>query len=122
MTIGAHSYSHSTSLPAMTAADFTADLLDAPAVLERYLGYTPALYRAPFGIPAKRCCTCWAPEATCPSAGMLILPTGAPRQPRTEIADAALKGAHPGAIILMHDGALGGGNTDRSATLAALRA
>ena len=33
---------------------------------------------------------------------------------------AVLDGAHPGAIVLMHDGGLGGGHADRTTTIAAL--
>jgi peptidoglycan/xylan/chitin deacetylase (PgdA/CDA1 family) len=37
-----------------------------------------------------------------------------------QVVSRVLEGVHPGAIVLMHDGGLGGGNPDRATTVAAL--
>ena len=49
MAVGSHSYAHSQDLPLMTRAEFARDLQRADDALAATLGYTPGLYRAPYG-------------------------------------------------------------------------
>ncbi len=119
MAVGSHSYSHSEALVTMSAADFRDDLQSAEAVLVRILGYKPQLYRAPFGkisavmIDELR-------RAGYVSVGWDVDSDDWQETSPEKIADNVLSQSHSGAIVLLHDGGLSGGNPDRSGTLAAL--
>jgi peptidoglycan/xylan/chitin deacetylase (PgdA/CDA1 family) len=121
MAVGSHSYSHSEALVRMSPADFRGDLQSAEAVFVRILGYKPRLYRAPFGktsavmIEELR-------RAGYVSVGWDIDSDDWQETSSEKIADRVLSESHPGAIVLLHDGGLSGGNADRSGTLAALPA
>jgi peptidoglycan/xylan/chitin deacetylase (PgdA/CDA1 family) len=120
MAVGSHSYTHAQDLPAMTRADSALDVQRAEDALTPLLGHRPALYRAPYGHTSA------AMLAALGSAGYTSIgwdldstdwkSAAAP----DDIVRTVLENAHPGAIVLMHDGGLGGGNPDRSATVVAL--
>lgn len=122
MSVGLHSHGHAPDLSTALPAAFAADLRRGEQALAAALGARTAIYRAPFGRTSdvmleelRRAgydsigwdvdSTDWRGDAT--AAG---------------ITRAVLDGAHPGAIVLLHDGALGGGDQTRAATIAALPA
>jgi peptidoglycan/xylan/chitin deacetylase (PgdA/CDA1 family) len=120
MAVGSHSFSHSKSLPTMPRAEFAADLARAEDVLTQLLGSRPALYRAPYGHTSHTMLRALR-HAGYVSIGWDV-DSGDWRgdaTPDTIVAN-VLTHAHPGAIVLMHDGGLGGGNPDRSAIVQAL--
>ncbi len=120
MAVGSHSFSHSKSLPTMPRARFAADLRRAEDVLTPLLGFRPALYRAPYGHTSRTMLRALR-HAGYVSIGWDV-DSGDWRSDATPDAIVAnvLKRAHPGAIVLMHAGGLGGGNPDRHATVQAL--
>jgi len=120
MAVGSHSFAHSEKLPTMSPADFSRDLSIADDALASALGHHPALYRSPFGHTSATMLTelrrngyvsigwdtdsrDWADDSTV-----------------DDVVSNVVDHAHPGAIVLMHDGGLSGGNPDRSKTVAAL--
>jgi peptidoglycan/xylan/chitin deacetylase (PgdA/CDA1 family) len=120
MAVGSHSYSHSADLPAMSRSDFGADLQRAQAALVNAGGITPALYRAPYGHTSATMLAALR-AAGYESIGWDLDSTDWKNSSSVDdIVAAVLDGAHPGAIVLMHDGGLGGGDPDRSKTIAAL--
>ena len=120
MSVGSHSYAHATTLPTMSAADFADDLSRAEAALSATLGFRPALYRAPYGHTSDMMLG-ELHRAGYTSIGWdLDSRDWASDVSTEEIVRNVLDGAHPGAIVLMHDGGLGGGNPDRTRTVAAL--
>lgn len=119
MAIGSHSYAHSMDLPTMPRPDFARDLKQAEVVLSAAAGFKTAIYRAPYGhtsdsmlIELRR--------AHYASIGWDIDSTDWSDATADVVVSAVLDNAHPGAIVLMHDGGVGGGNPDRTTTLAAL--
>ena len=121
MAIGSHSYAHSEDLPAMQATDFRYDLGRAEAVLEGILGHKLQLYRAPFGKTSATMLN-ELRNAGYTSIGWDVDSTDWRETSPDEIAGRVLLEAHAGAIVLLHDGALGQGNSDRSGTVEALPA
>jgi peptidoglycan/xylan/chitin deacetylase (PgdA/CDA1 family) len=121
MAIGSHSYTHSQDLVAMSARDFRRDLESAEAVLVRILGQKPQLFRAPFGHTSATMLK-ELRKAGYVSIGWDVDSTDWRETDPEKIAAQVLSQAHPGAIVLMHDGGLAGGNPDRSGTVAALPA
>ncbi len=119
MTVGSHSYTHSADLPTMSHAAFADDLQRAGDALTAALGQEPMLYRSPFGHTSdtmleeerKRGYT---------SIGWDVDSEDWSGADADRVVSNVLGAAHPGAIVLMHDGGLGGGNPDRATTLAAL--
>jgi peptidoglycan/xylan/chitin deacetylase (PgdA/CDA1 family) len=119
MTVGSHSYSHSPDLPVMSHAAFADDLRRAEDALVAALGAKPDIYRSPYGHTSgvmleeerKRGYT---------SIGWDIDSEDWADASADRVVTNVLGHAHPGAIVLMHDGGLGGGNPDRSTTIAAL--
>ena len=121
MAIGSHSYTHSQDLVTMSARDFRRDLESAEAVLVRTLGQKPQLYRAPFGHTSATMLK-ELRSAGYVSIGWDVDSTDWRETDPEKIAAQVLSEAHSGAIVLMHDGGLAGGNPDRSGTVAALPA
>jgi peptidoglycan-N-acetylglucosamine deacetylase len=119
MVVGSHSYLHSTDLPSMSRADFGRDLRQAEAALTPVLGYAPGLYRAPYGHTSDNMLA-ELRAAGYTSIGWDLDSTDWSDASADQVVRGVLDNAHPGAIVLMHDGGLGGGNPDRSTTLAAL--
>jgi peptidoglycan/xylan/chitin deacetylase (PgdA/CDA1 family) len=117
MAVGSHSFGHSADLPQMSHAAFAADLVRAEKALSDVMG--DKLYRSPFGHTSdtmleeehKRGYT---------SIGWDIDSEDWSDASVDRVISNVLDHAHPGAIVLMHDGGLSGGNPDRSTTLAAL--
>lgn len=120
MAVGSQSYEHSDRLPVMTPRQFTADLLEAQSVLSAQLGYVPSLFRPPFGKTSTSMLRVLRARGYLSVGWDLDSTDWRGDATPDQIAQAVLDGAHPGAIVLLHDGGLGGGNPDRSATLAAL--
>jgi len=111
--IGDHTFSHA-PMSRLSPRDQRLQLLWDAAVLGRYGAPFPRLFRPPYGVWSDRTL------ALLRRYRMLMVlwsaDTADYRRPGVAaIVAAALRGAHPGAIILLHDG---GG--DRSQTVAAL--
>lgn len=119
MAIGSHSYAHSPDLPTMARADFVRDLSQAQDALKTVAGFTPAIYRSPFGHTSDSMLI-ELHRARYKSVGWDLDSTDWSDASADAVVRAVLDAAHPGAIVLMHDGGLGGGNPDRLATIAAL--
>ncbi|MGA2285873.1 MAG: polysaccharide deacetylase family protein [Dehalococcoidia bacterium] len=119
MDVESHSYSHSQGLATADAADFRSDLDAASAALESILGRQPTLYRPPFGNTSDTMLMELA-DAGYTSIGWDVDSTDWQETDPSKIVDAVLSQVHPGAIVLMHDGGLSGGNPDRTATIQAL--
>lgn len=119
MAVGSHSWSHSRDLPSMSHADFAADLRRAEDALAPLLGQRPALYRAPYGHTSDTMLEELRRDGYV-SVGWDVDSADWSDAEADRVVTNVLEGAHPGAIVLMHDGGLGGGNPDRSTTLAAL--
>ena len=119
MAVGSHSYAHATALPTMSAGDFADDLRQAAVALKEALGFEPAIYRSPFGHTSN---TMLEVEhgAGYTSIGWDLDSTDWSAASVDDVVRTVLDGAHPGAIVLMHDGGLGGGNPDRATTIGAL--
>jgi peptidoglycan/xylan/chitin deacetylase (PgdA/CDA1 family) len=119
MAVGSHSYTHAQGLPSMSRADFASDLQQAENALTPALGYRPGLYRAPYGHTSDNMLA-ELRAAGYTSIGWDLDSTDWSDATADQVVRRVLDDAHPGAIILMHDGGLGGGNPDRSTTIAAL--
>ena len=119
MAVGSHSYAHGTDLPTLTRADFAIDLQEAEASLTPVLGYKPALYRAPYGHTSQNMLDELHAEGYV-SIGWDVDSTDWSGATVDAVVSSVLDQVHPGAIVLMHDGGLGGGNANRSTTIAAL--
>ena len=119
MAVGAHSYAHSKELPDMSQRDFAADLRRTGDAIAAAAGLRPALFRAPYGHTSDTMLRALQ-EARYTSIGWDIDSEDWSDASADEIVANVLDRAHPGAIVLMHDGGLGGGHADRAATLAAL--
>ena len=118
--VGSHSYGHAEELAGMGPDDFRRDLRRAEAVLEPILGKKPTLYRAPYG-KASAVMLEELRRAGYVSIGWDIDSRDWDSSTTTEqIVENVLSRAHPGGIILLHDGAAGGGNPNRTATVEAL--
>lgn len=119
MAVGSHSWSHSRELPSTSRAAFAADLNRAEQVLTPLLGGRPTLYRAPYGHTSATMLEELG-RAGYVSIGWDVDSTDWSDATPDRVAASVLDGAHPGAVVLMHDGGLGGGNPDRATTLQAL--
>lgn len=119
MAVGSHSYTHGKDLPVMSRGDFARDLGRAESALTPALGYRPGLYRAPYGHTSDNMLV-ELRRAGYTSIGWDLDSTDWSDATADQVVRSVLDNAHPGAIILLHDGGLGGGNPVRSTTLAAL--
>lgn len=119
MAVGLHSYTHSQDLPLMTRGEFARDLQRAENALTAALGYTPGLYRAPYGHASHNMLVELRARGYV-SIGWEVDSTDWSSASADQVVDSVLDQVQPGSIILMHDGGLGGGNPDRSTTVAAL--
>lgn len=119
MAVGAHSHTHSDRLPQMNQAAFAADLDRADAAIRAAAGFSPALFRPPYGHTSRTMLRALR-TAGYTSIGWDVDSRDWSDAGVDDVVANVLKAAHPGAIVLMHDGGLGGGRKDRSTTLAAL--
>jgi len=119
MAVGSHSYGHSKSLPSMSTRDFADDLARADTAIRSVTGFPPALYRPPYGNRSTTMLKVLRSRGYT-SIGWDVDSADWSDAGVDAIVANVLDRAHPGAIVLMHDGGLGGGNSDRTATLAAL--
>jgi peptidoglycan/xylan/chitin deacetylase (PgdA/CDA1 family) len=119
MAVGAHSYTHSRDLPAMSRDVFARDLRQVEGALAPLLGYKPDLYRAPYGHTSQNMLDELRSEGYV-SIGWDVDSTDWSGASADQVVSSVLDHAQSGDIILMHDGGLGGGNPDRVTTLAAL--
>lgn len=120
MAVGSHSYAHATDLATMPRADFARDLEQAEAVLTPLLGHQSTLYRAPYG-RTSTVMLASLHDAGYTSIGWDLDSADWKLDVSADVVvENVITQAHPGAIVLMHDGGLGSGNPDRSATVAAL--
>jgi peptidoglycan/xylan/chitin deacetylase (PgdA/CDA1 family) len=120
MAVGSHSYAHTQDLPAMTRSGFARDLRRAEDALTPLLGARPALYRAPYGHVSENMLAALRTAGYTSIGWDLDSTDWKSAAVPDDVVRSVLDNAHPGAIVLLHDGGLGGGNTDRSATVAAL--
>ena len=120
IAIGSHSYSHAKDLAQMGSDDFHRDLKRVETTIGPMLCSRLALYRAPYGKTSA------VMLAELRRAGYVSIGwdidsrdwDGSTTADR--IVENVLSQAHPGGIILLHDGGAGEGNPDRAATVAAL--
>jgi len=119
MEVGSHSYTHSHDLPEMSEESFARDLARAEQALSAVSAARPRLYRAPYGDTSEAMLRALRDRSYL-SVGWDVDSMDWSDAIADDIVRNVIDGAHPGAIVLMHDGGLGGGNTDRSATAAAL--
>jgi peptidoglycan/xylan/chitin deacetylase (PgdA/CDA1 family) len=119
MAVGSHSYAHLEDLLLTGSDDFQADLKRAEAVLEGIVGYRPRLYRAPYGHTSEAMLR-GLYRAGYVSIGWDIDSEDWRDVPSDQIVEKVLSEAHPGGIVLLHDGGIGAGNPDRTATVEAL--
>jgi peptidoglycan/xylan/chitin deacetylase (PgdA/CDA1 family) len=119
MAIGSHSYAHSEDLELMGSDSFESDLERAEVVLEGILGYRPRLYRAPYGHTSEAMLR-GLYRTGYVSIGWDIDSGDWNDVPSDQIVENVLSEAHPGGIVLLHDGGIGGGNPNRAATVEAL--
>jgi peptidoglycan/xylan/chitin deacetylase (PgdA/CDA1 family) len=119
MAVGAHSYGHSKDLPNLSRTDFARDLRQVENVLTPLLGYKPGLYRSPYGHTGQNMLDELRAEGYV-SIGWGLDSTDWSNATADQVVSSVLDHVQSGDIILMHDGGLGGGNPDRSTTIAAL--
>jgi peptidoglycan/xylan/chitin deacetylase (PgdA/CDA1 family) len=117
--IGSHSYAHSDALDQVDRNAFADDLERAEQVIKPVVGFTPGLYRAPYGHTSDAMLRELRAHGYV-SIGWDIDARDWSDDPPDTIVRNVLENAHPGAIVLMHDGGLGGGDPDRQRTIAAL--
>jgi peptidoglycan/xylan/chitin deacetylase (PgdA/CDA1 family) len=120
MAVGSHSYTHATTLPTMTAAEFAHDLQRAERALSAAVGVRPALYRAPYGHTSEMMLGELRRGGYVSIGWDVDSRDWSSDSSADDIVRNVLEAAHPGAIVLMHDGGLGGGDPDRTRTVAAL--
>ena len=120
MAIGLHSYAHAEGMEKASEDVFRADLERAAAAVEAALGERPRLYRAPFGKTSETMLRVLGGEGYV-SIGWDVDPGDWRERLAESIAADVLAKAHPGAIVLLHDGALSGGYPDRTQTVEAVR-
>jgi peptidoglycan/xylan/chitin deacetylase (PgdA/CDA1 family) len=103
----------------MSQEAFAADLVRAEDALVSATGARPEFYRSPFGHTSN---TMLEEERRrgYTSIGWDIDSEDWSDAAVDRVVSNVLDQAHNGAIVLMHDGGLGGGNADRSTTLAAV--
>jgi peptidoglycan/xylan/chitin deacetylase (PgdA/CDA1 family) len=118
--VGSHSYAHSPDLPTMAPPAFRNDLEQAAHVLVAILGWEPALYRSPYGHTSNSMLVELGAAGYTSIGWDLDSTDWKTTSTDEDIVRAVLEGAHPGSIVLLHDGGLGGGSPDRTATVAAL--
>ena len=119
MAMGNHSWSHSDKLPSASPDEFALDTSIAGQAIERAAGYAPALYRSPYGHTSDSMLR-GLRKLGYVSVGWDIDSKDWTDASVDEIVQNVLVAAHPGAIVLMHDGGLGGGDPDRTKTIEAL--
>jgi peptidoglycan/xylan/chitin deacetylase (PgdA/CDA1 family) len=120
MAIGSHSYGHAKDLAQMGPDDFHRDLKRVETVIGPMLCSRLALYRAPYGKTSAVILE-ELRRAGYVSIGWDIDSRDWDSSTTTEqIVNNVLSKAHPGGIILLHDGGLGEGNPNRTATVEAL--
>ena len=119
MAVGVHSWSHSDTLPSQSTEEFVLDTTMAGHAVQRAAGYAPALYRAPYGHTSNSMLD-GLRKLGYVSVGWDVDSRDWTDDSADEIVQNVLRSAHAGAIVLMHDGGLGGGNPDRSRTIDAL--
>lgn len=120
MAVGAHSWDHPAGLERMSPRDFAADVARADDATTNAAGFSPRLFRAPFGHWSRTMlATLDAHEYSAIGWDVDSRDWDVNSTP-DEIVANVVSNAHPGAIVLMHDGGLGGGDPDRRRTLTAL--
>jgi len=119
MAVGSHSYAHLEDLVLEGSDGFQADLKRAEVVLESIVGYRPRLYRAPYGRTSEAMLR-GLYRAGYVSIGWDIDSEDWRDVPPDQIVQNVLSEAHPGGIVLLHDGGIGGGDPNRTATVEAL--
>lgn len=118
-SIGNHSYNHR-ALIACSRAALAEELDRTQAALTRISGRAPELFRPPFGFRDPRVL------AAARARGLTTVQWSVVawdwRRPGAErIADAVLRGAGPGSIVLLHDGSETERGADREQTVEAVR-
>jgi len=119
MAVGSHSHTHSKDLPKLNQRAFADDLDRADAAIRPATGFPPALFRPPYGHTSHAMLRALR-RADYTSIGWDVDSRDWSDAGVDEIVANVLAHAHPGAIVLMHDGGLGGGRTDRTSTVKAL--
>ncbi|MBI3953031.1 MAG: polysaccharide deacetylase family protein, partial [Chloroflexi bacterium] len=115
--VGNHTWSHRPQAALVPGGCY--ELVRGQAAITRLAGVQPALFRPPYGLKTPWWLACarsnnlvtvmWNVEAQDPH-----------RPPASVIVERIVRGAHPGAVILLHDGDETRDNSDRSHTVEAL--
>lgn len=116
--IGIHSFSHAADLPSLSYAAFEQDTGDAAAAFAR-VGIDPVLYRPPYGRMGATMRQVLLSRALV-TAGWSLDPRDWSDPGVDSIVRRVVDGAHPGDIVLLHDGKDVQPGGDRSQTVAAL--
>lgn len=119
MAIGAHSYDHADNLNRLERDAFAADLARADDAMEA-AGVTTRLFRAPFGRWSNDMLRTLQREGYTAIGWSIDSRDWSAETTPDQIAENVIAAAHPGAIVLLHDGGLSGGDPDRSRTIEAL--
>ncbi|HWO72973.1 MAG TPA: polysaccharide deacetylase family protein [Dehalococcoidia bacterium] len=120
MAVGTHSDLHAPDYANWSSRAFREDLYRAQRKIAAAAGFSPRLYRPPYGRASGTMRRVLGEE------GMTIVGWDVDsrdwdRGTSSEaIVRNVVQSAHPGAIVLLHDGGLGGGNPDRTQTVEAL--
>lgn len=120
MAIGNHSQVHRDDYAGFSGDAIRTDTAQAEDAIEQAAGLRTALYRAPYGRWSQPMLHALEDQGYSPIGWDVDSRDWDAATTPDEIAANVLDQAHPGAIVLLHDGGLGGGDPDRSRTLSAL--
>lgn len=119
MAIAAHSYDHERDLEKLPSAAFIGDLRRTDDALTA-AGATTHMFRAPYGHWSDTMLRALADEGYTAVGWDIDSRDWDAATTTDHIVRNVIDSAHPGGIVLLHDGGLGGGDPDRSRTIEAL--
>jgi peptidoglycan/xylan/chitin deacetylase (PgdA/CDA1 family) len=120
MAVGNHSNAHDGDYADQNAEDIAADLQQADDAIAAATGERPRVYRSPYGRWSSTMFRVLHDDGYAAVGWDTDSEDWDPATSTEKIIENVAEKAHPGAIILLHDGGLGGGDPDRSRTIAAL--
>jgi peptidoglycan/xylan/chitin deacetylase (PgdA/CDA1 family) len=120
MAVGNHSNAHDGDYADESANSFDADVRAADDAIAAATGQHPRIYRSPYGRWSGTMFRVLHDDGYAAVGWDTDSEDWDPATTAAEITENVVMRAHPGAIILLHDGGLGGGDPDRFRTIAAL--